>query len=354
MSELYPLRFAADLRGKPWGSRDLRPFFPARSPEQEPVGEAWFSFEQNRVAEGNLSGASLGELVERFGPRLMGAEHRPLQRRSAGEAEPLPAAAYFPILTKLLFITEKLSVQVHPDDAYALAHENGPGKTEMWYGVSAEPGAQVALGLKEPLPRDRLMDASRSGEIESYLRWTPVRTGDVVFVPAGTVHTLGPGLTICEIQQNSDLTYRFYDFGRRGVDGKPRALHIEQAAAVIRHDAARLPTRPMELAHPSIRRELLAGCSYFAAERLSWAGDFLYMPDRGRCHAVILLAGEGRIAGQRYRPGDFFLVPAHAAPFHVAASGPSVAIVAYQPDLARLRAEAERSGAAEKTVALLE
>ena len=322
MSELYPLQLAPRLVPKPWGRRDLSPFYGVQA---EPIGEAWFHFEENVVANGPLAGQSIAELMARYGKRLMGSawEPLPLQRRSAGDRrESSDRQPYFPILTKLLFTEEKLSVQVHPNDEYAFERTGGAGKTEMWFVVDARPGARVALGLTEPLEGDALADAARSGKIENYLNWIPVQAGDTLFVEAGLVHALDAGLTICEIQQNSDITYRFYDWGRTDSAGNPRALHIEDAVACIRHDLRADVVRD---------EQRLADCPYFVTDRLSWGSDFVYEADPAHAQLLILTNGEGLICGQPYQRGDAYLVPADAGEFSVEPSGATTAIRAYRP-----------------------
>lgn len=292
---MYPLRLAPDWREKQeWGSRDLRPLFGA---SDHPIGEVWFGFEENTVTNGPWSGRSLEQLMERHGAALMGA---------AG------AGACFPILVKFLFTSANLSVQVHPDDAYALAHEGGLGKNEMWYILRADPGASIALGLTERLTRDRLAEVARSGEIERYLNWVPMHPGDVVYCPAGTIHCIGPGLALCEIQQNSDLTYRLYDFGR------PRPLHVDQAVQVARLDA-----------HPGPQRQAgdsLVTCDHFTVERLRRSGITRYDSDPAGMHLLIFLEGRGTLEGEPYHAGDVYLVPASLGSFEWLATEPTLAL----------------------------
>lgn len=366
MTELYPLRLPPSFRGKIWGVQDLGAIFGLRP---EPIGEAWYSFEENCVANGAFAGERLASLMARFGTRLMGSSFKALalRRRSAdppepgGSAELSSAAPYFPILTKLLFTSEKLSVQVHPDDAYAMAHEQGPGKTEAWYVIqgaeSGVPGEQqrpedyaVALGLKEPLAGDELRRAAETGAIAANLNWVKVREGDVVFVPPGTLHAIGPGLVLFEVQQNSDLTYRFFDYGRKDPGSKFRPLHLDKAVAVTRPDARPRPHRSCPLPPRGCRRELLAGCAYFAAERLVISEEFVYQPAPARMHLLTFLHGEGRIGGEPYRAGDAYLIPAEAEAFSVAPSASSEALLCYVPDLAALRAELESAHAADADV----
>ena len=188
-------RLSPSFREKVWGSADLEPWF--RNSDRK-IGEVWFE----------------------------GVDDLPL-------------------LVKFIFTSEKLSVQVHPDDAYARENHNGSrGKTEMWHILAAEPGAKIAAGFRQQITAQRLVEASRSGEIENLLEWFEAKPGDTFFIPAGTVHAIGAGLTLCEIQQHSDVTYRLYDYGR------PRELHLDRAAAVS-HLA------------PHAARVEQASCTYF-------------------------------------------------------------------------------------------
>jgi len=322
VSDLYPFKLAPRLVPKPWGRRDLTPFYGVQA---EPVGEAWFHFEENVVTNGPLAGFSIAELMVRFGKRLMGSAWEPLpfQRRSAGDLRgESDSQPYFPILTKLLFTEESLSVQVHPNDEYAFAKTGGAGKTEMWYVVDARPGARVALGLTQPLVGEALGAAAVSGAIEDYLNWIPVQAGDTLFVEAGLVHALDAGLTICEIQQNSDITYRFYDWGRTDSAGKTRELHIDDAVACIRHDLRADVMRG---------EQRLANCPYFVTDRLTWGSDFAYQPDRAHAQLLMVTDGDGFICGKPFRRGDAYLVPAEAEEFHVEVSRDATVIRAYRP-----------------------
>ena len=328
MSGLYPLRLTPSWREKIWGSTNLEPVFGVQNRR---IGEVWYSFEENTISNGPWAGQTLAELMMRYGAALMGSAFRPsrLQRRSAGEAAETHSAAagvYFPILVKFLFTSEKLSVQVHPDDDYALAHEDGPGKTEMWYVLRADPGATIALGLTEPLSRDELRQAAVTGEIVRYLNWAPVKAGDVIFSPPGTLHSIGAGLALCEIQQNSDLTYRFYDFGRL------RPLHIDRALDVTRADPHPGPQRPVPFRRDGVDGETLAACSYFAVERLRCAATAHYTLDPARMHLLIFLEGRGFVGGEPYEPGDVYLMPASLAAFEWRATERTLALRCYVPE----------------------
>ncbi len=205
-----------------WGARDLSPLFPERSQEPDPIGEAWLTGDACAFATGEFAGRTLGEVWPSLPEEWTGTGLRGLPR--------------IPLLVKFIFPEEKLSVQVHPDDAYAEKHEaaaGGVGKTEMWYVVSAREGAAVRVGLNPNVTRESFQRAVVDGTAENCLASVAVRAGDAVFVPAGTAHTICPGVVLCEIQQHSDITYRVFDYNRVGADGKPRALHIRQALEVM-------------------------------------------------------------------------------------------------------------------------
>ena len=222
-------------------------------------------------------------------------------------------------------------MQVHPDDAYARKHEGGPGKSEMWYVVRSDPGAAVAIGLTESLGKEALRHTALSGEIARYLNWVEVKPGDTIFVPPGTLHSIGPGLALCEIQQNSDLTYRFYDFGRVGEDGHPRPLHIEKAVEATRVVPYAGTQRPVAFRRGEYAGETLASCEYFVVERLLSAPDLAYDPDPARMHLLTFLEGSGMLGEERYRQGDVYLIPAGMGRFQWRPAEYTVALRAYVP-----------------------
>ena len=193
------------------------------------------------------------------------------------------------ILVKFIFTTEKLSVQVHP-----------PGKTEMWHILQAEPGASIALGFKDTTTEEQVRLAALSGDIEQMLEWVPVSVGDSFLNPVGTVHALGAGMVVCEIQQNFPVTYRLYDYGR------PRELHLEQALKVARCGSHPGKTMPLDL--PGGGRQLI-DCEYFAAEEFTYGAPLEYQPAPNRYHLLIMLEGTGEIAEQPFGPGQLWRVP---------------------------------------------
>ena len=232
-----------------WGTLDLSPWHTGVRLD-EPVGEIWLTAESCPVLSGPDTGQTLGALTARVPERF---------------GDPLHQG--FPLLIKLLFPREKLSVQVHPNDAQAQALGMPRGKTECWYVLSAEPGAEVAVGFGAPLTPAEVKTAVEDGTLESKLQFLPVKAGDMVFVEAGTVHAIGPGMVVLETQQYSDTTYRLWDYGR------PRELHLEAGAAVTRPQTAAglVPSQPMK----GFTR--LVACQYFAVDRFQLQSD-------GRAH----------------------------------------------------------------------
>jgi mannose-6-phosphate isomerase len=261
--ELYPLVFEPQLRHYVWGGRSLGMLYNRVLPPG-PTAESWeisgHAEAPTRVSNGSFAGRTLPELVDRLGVRLIG-------ERSLAQ----PGDVRFPLLVKLLDAQRDLSIQVHPDDAYALAHENGErGKAEAWYILAAQPHARVAYGLAPGTNRDIMSAAVAQGSVADLLRYLPVSAGDCVFVPAGTVHAVMAGTVLAEIQQTSDATYRVFDWGRLASDGKPRALHIAQALDTIAWGAqgpGTVSPRVLDEA-PGMRRWGLVECPQFTLERI--------------------------------------------------------------------------------------
>jgi mannose-6-phosphate isomerase len=296
-----PFRLLPAFHERPWGVRSLAPWFDL-SPVV-PVGEAWFT----AGACGTSLGRPLGDLLAADPARLLGDAAFP-----GGE----------PLLLKLLFTSDRLSVQVHPDDDYARRHHGSAGKTEAWHVVQALPGAAVGLGFVEPLAPDTAREAARTGAIEHLLAWHPARQGDTFLVPAGTVHAIGAGLVIVEVQEPSDVTYRLYDYGR------PRELHLEHGFAVADLGPYRTVNAPVSL---SPGRTLLARCPFFTMERVVVEGSRRWDADEPFYHLVVTLAGEGTLDGLEARPGSVFFVPASATGCAVEGRGLHL-LVAYTAD----------------------
>ena len=243
------IRLAPSLREKVWGRKDLAPWFPA-SPV--PIGEAWYL-----------------------------ADHE------------------LPLLVKLLFTSGRLSVQVHPDDGEA-GEDGARGKTEMWHILEAERGASIALGFREPITRERLWEATRTGEVERLLNWMEVKPGETYFTPAHTVHAIGAGIVLCEIQQNSDVTYRLWDYGR------PREIHVDKAVPISDLTVHPGAVRPRAVG-PG--REELVRSKHFVTELVRLEAGAEMRPGVERCQLWICVEGRGRIGGNAVRQGEVWMMP---------------------------------------------
>jgi len=326
-----PTRIEPIFSPRLWGARSLAPLYPEKSNLTEPLGEAWLTGVDCRIASGPFAGKTLGAAWTE-----MPAEWRGSQ---------LVAEASFPLLVKFIFPTEKLSLQVHPDDAYASVHEKsagGRGKTEMWHAVSALAGAQLQLGLKPGVDQEKFRKGLASHTLEDLFEVQPVRTGDTFFVPAGTPHSIGPNMVICEVQEYSDLTYRVYDFGRVDAHGKPRELHIDKALLVTNFGKpAGGKVTPLLLPADGVTRSLLAACRYFAAERWECFAKCEIPVDPERFELIVILGGAGRFAwpdsAARYHRGECWLVPASQARIDVLPETATSLIRTYVPDIPVMR-----------------
>ncbi|MCP4201039.1 MAG: mannose-6-phosphate isomerase [bacterium] len=249
------------LKDYVWGGRDLERLLGRNLPEGT-IAESWEISDhpngETAVTGGAWEGATIRELLRAYGPRLVGSRNRSAVDRDR-----------FPLLIKLLDANEWLSVQVHPGDAYARKHEDDLGKTEMWVVLHAAPDAEIILGFDRPTNIGALAEALERDELETLLQRVPARQGDVFFVPAGTVHAIGPGLVLAEIQQTSDVTYRVYDWGRQDSSDQGRSLRLERALEVTNFESVRPGTvEPEQLEAGAATRELLVDCPYFRTERL--------------------------------------------------------------------------------------
>lgn len=306
MTQLYPLLFQADFRDKPWGSSRLHDVLKKDVSPERPVGESWEVWSGSVVANGPWAGRTVDQVIAEHWDEVMG--------RQLAHATPRT----FPLLFKFIDANEWLSVQVHPDDDYAQKHEGVPfGKTEAWYIVHADPGAQIIYGWNKQLTREQVADAVRNDTIKDDLAFTVVRPGDVVPVPAGTVHALGSGIVIAEIQENSDVTYRLYDWGRVGLDGQPRELHVEQSLDTSfynKADARFLNTDEVE-AQDGVRR--MAACRYFVIDVMDVDGSRTLNLDGERFVILAALSGSVTVSA----PGGDVTLPAGMSALLPAALG---------------------------------
>jgi len=324
---MEPLLFEPIFVEKIWGSRNLERVLGKHPPAGKKIGE---SFEiacrgdgDSVVAAGADKGRRLSELVARDPEGVMG---KAISEKYGGR---------FPMLLKFLDANDVLSVQVHPTDAYAAAHEPGgdTGKEETWYVIEAREGAQLIKGLKKGTrPEDfrRLLD---EGRLEECLNSFPVSAGDVVHLPTGTVHAIGAGLVLAEIQRNSNVTYRVYDWNRVGADSKPRQLHIEQAMEVVDWGQD-LPDKvtPDVLEEGPVTRKRLAGCDFYEIESFEGQGEFSIGGDGEAFRMAIVIRGSGRMGYEggerRFGSGESYLIPGAMEEVTFEAEGGTVVLAA--------------------------
>lgn len=290
---------------RPWGRFDLAPIYERRFDQK--IGESWLTGDNCKIQNGAFAGKLLSELAAEFKRELVG--------------EAAPNAGRFPLLAKFLFPQEKLSVQVHPDDDDARAIGEPWGKTECWYVAHADPGAEIGLGLKPGVSRAEFQRSIHEGRAEELLNWIKVFAGDMIYVAGGTVHTLGPGSIIVETQQQSDTTFRLYDYGR------PRELHLEHGMRVIKERAASgkvKPQPPSKLDQNGSRAQSLVASPYFAVEKFDLHSEQHFRAADKKTSARILVATDGAAvleAGKcdpvQFGKGDAVVVPASIPEFEI-------------------------------------
>jgi mannose-6-phosphate isomerase len=308
MTPLYPLLMSPMFDPRPWGTLDLAPIYPNHK-FNEKIGEAWLTGDDGVVTNGTLAKRTLADLSKEFGAELVGTAARDPRR--------------FPLLLKFLFPEEKLSVQVHPDDATAQRFGEPWGKTECWYVAHARPEAQIALGLKSGVTRAQFEQAIHDKHAEELLNWVNVYQGEMIYVAGGTVHTLGPGSVIVETQQQSDTTYRLYDYGR------PRPLHLERGIASIKEHVASgkvIRPAPVNIDGGKGRLSAMIAAPYFTVDllELKTPHEFSTRDASGKNSVQILVAVEGcgiiEVAGLApvtLAKGDAVVIPAALGEFTV-------------------------------------
>lgn len=257
MQELHPICLESSLHETIWGGRKLEQAAGKRLPAGDvPIGESWETEVSTVAQNGPYAGQTLGDLVDLLGADLLGANAIAVFGRR------------FPLLAKFIDAKTKLSVQVHPEDEYAALHEGGKlGKTEFWYVLATEPGASIVHGFRASSTRAEVQQAIAEVRLEELMHEEPVAPGDVVFVPAGTVHAIGGGVLLYELQEYSDVTYRMYDYGRLDAQGRPRELHIERSLDVTKYEpSARVKSRAVTLSETADYTErCLVASRYFVA-----------------------------------------------------------------------------------------
>lgn len=303
MSILHPVKLSPAFKDYLWGGEKLKSEFNKKC-DLTPLAESWelsaHKDGQSYVSGGEFDGISLSEYVERIGREALGENSAKYD--------------YFPLLIKLIDAKGNLSVQVHPTDGYALSHEGEYGKTEMWYILESDEGASLYYGFSRDVSRDEYENAIKEGRLTELLNRVEVKAGDVFFIPAGTVHAIGAGIVICEIQQNSNTTYRVFDYNRRDKDGNLRPLHVEKALEV-----SDLKKSPEIGDTPDGDDVMLAECEYFEVRRLRSCGKSELETDRKSFVSLIVTDGEGRLVydgGELgLRKGDSVFIPAQDARF---------------------------------------
>ncbi len=329
-----------------WGARSLAPIYPDQRNLPEPIGEAWLTGPECKVESGSLTGP-LHQAWQKMPPEWRGADFKFQQ-----------SLREFPLLVKFLFPTDQLSIQVHPDDAYASQNEapGAVGKTEMWHVVSAEPGATLLLGMVPEVDREEFRSAIKQGGLEHFFERLPVSPGDTFYVPSGTPHTIGAGMILCEVQQNSDLTYRLYDFHRVDARGNPRELHVAKAMSVIDFEH-RKGGKVSSVALPSAnsaKKSLLVGCPYFATERWDLAAQHHTNSDPAHFDLLVILSGRGSVqwsgGSSPYQQGECWFIPANLGQFSLLPENSTSVLRAYVPTITALRNDLSRDGVPDSTL----
>lgn len=311
-----PLTFRPLYMTRVWGGRTLETKYRRSLPDEQPYGESWELVdrpaEQSIVNDGMFAGRSLHDLW---------TEHRDEVFGDGFDSD------RFPLLIKILDACDDLSIQVHPpaDVAPTLG---GEPKTEMWYIAGAEPGARLYAGLKRGVTREQFREAIASGMVADCVHDIEPRAGESIFIPSGRLHAIGAGLLIFEIQQNSDTTFRVFDWNRPGLDGRPRALHVEESLRCIDFN-------DHEPGMDDPRGATLASCPHFEVEKLALpAGSAVASPDPDRFSIVAVVAGALRsIDGRSFHPGDFVLLPRNSAALDTTAD--SVVLRTFVPNQQR-------------------
>ena len=294
-----------------WGGSRLNEDFNKKI-EISPLAETWeCSTHPDGQSIVSNTGEKLGDLLKRH-PEYLGTH--------AGTI----AGGALPILIKLIDAQQNLSVQVHPDDEYAQKNENSLGKTEVWYVLDADSGSELIYGFNQDMNKDCICKALKDGSIMKYLNHVSVRKNDVFYIEAGTVHAIGAGSLIAEIQESSNITYRLYDYNRLGKDGRKRELHIDKALDVANLHSSSTPRQPMRVLKykKGIAYELLSRCKYFQVERMLLNAEesnrVSYSTGSNSFHSLLCVDGHGLISwskdGINFRKGDCIFIPADSEP----------------------------------------
>lgn len=305
---MYIMKLKPVLKELIWGGNRLKSEFGMKTDLMN-IAEDWaltcHKDGKSIVANGELCGKTLEDILKNSNSDLVGTN---------GKKYP-----YFPILIKLIDARDNLSIQVHPENKYALEHEGEYGKTEMWYVVDCDEGASLIYGFKDKISSEKFKTAIEENTLLDVLNTINVKKGDVLFIEAGTVHAIGKGVLIAEIQQNSNTTYRVYDYNRKGADGKTRELHIEKAVDVSVTEPAKYPVAPQgdTIQCNGYSQTLLSKCELFTVEKYDIIESASIIADSTSFKHVLIIEGEGKIGGIDFNKGDSFFIPANFGEFTV-------------------------------------
>ncbi|GAB6988313.1 type I phosphomannose isomerase catalytic subunit [Paenibacillus pini] len=322
MTQSYPLQFQPEFKERVWGDRALEQF--GLDIPDGHIGEGWMIADHpngtTSVLNGELAGQGLDQIRKQYGAEWFGSKVS-LEKNDR-----------FPLLIKLLDCNDNLSVQVHPNDKYEGLPQGELGKTEMWYVLDAKPGAKIIYGLNDGVTRAHLQEAIEQGTVMDSLREVTVEAGDTFYIPAGTVHALCAGVVVAEIQQNSDTTYRLYDYDRPGLDGKPRELHIEDSLNVTAYDGSGATMMKTDHIGPGEWLQL-AQSPYFIVEKGIVSGSWSMATTPDSFTIFVICEGSGMLKWQGgsmpYSAGQCFLLPANLGQYQL--EGHSTVLRSYLP-----------------------
>jgi mannose-6-phosphate isomerase len=318
----YPLRLRPSLHETIWGGRGLeRDGWKLLPPGDIAIGESWETEISNIVQNGPYTGKTLGTLVEELSVSLLGKQAFAIFGQR------------FPLLAKFIDANAQLSVQVHPKDSYAAWHENRKlGKTEFWYILTAQPGARIVYGFKTPTDRAEVAQAIQNVTLDRLLHEECVQAGDVIYVPAGTVHAIGSGIMLYELQEYSDITYRMYDYGRLSASGKTRELHIERSLDVAHYKVPRqIKMKPVSLTNTyGYEDRCLIACRYFLTRELQLK-EYTSIEGTTKSSCIIIsclgenvqiLYGDGLKNNESISRGETMVLPAALGHYCLSGNGP--------------------------------
>ncbi len=304
---LKPIKLNPIFKEIIWGGNRLKNEYNKKSDLQN-IAESWeLSVRQdgmNTIVGGEYDGLTMQEYIEKNGEAVISNKPQP----------------FFPLLIKFIDAEDNLSVQVHPDDEYGLKNANSLGKTEMWYIIDAKPGAQLVYGLNDGVSNEEFAQAIKDGKVEEKLNYVNVKKGDVFFIPSGLVHAIGSGILLAEIQQNSNITYRVYDYNRVGKDGKTRELHVNDALNVI-VNRSKEEIEKIQFSTNVKNSNTLASCKYFNVEKHSINGTFCSSTNEESFASLLCLDGKGEIFYNNesfvFSKGDSYFIPANLGEFTI-------------------------------------